>query len=561
MAFKEPISLYRFYVLCALLFLGTLALLAYHSGSGSLWDIDEPNNAQALKEMFAQHNFVVPLFNGALRAAKPALNYWLMWGGVELFGMNSWGLRMGSILVGALFVLYLTLSTRRLIGAGPALLAGLIAATILHSQIIFRAAVPDPLLILFVTMSLISYLRAYQLPEERTASILLSYAALALATVDEGAIGFLIPGLIMVIFLLLRNNLPYLWREGRLIWGLPIFLLIAMPWYIAVGIETGWHWDIAFLMRENISRYNADMQGHKGPFFYYLLTIPLALLPWSVFLPQALRPLWKRRYTLIKDHPIDTFLITWLIVWVAFFSISATKLPNYVWEAYSPLFMFLGMRIHQALNGEIPFLRKGLWISLTALFTVGVVLALGGIILVPQNIQPLGSLYYLGLPYAISAIIAAAWEWKNQTGRWLATITASSAALTFCLMTYTEPALNRLKPSFFMGEKIHLAEVGKPYSIAAWHWFQPNFLFYAGRGNMELHEPDNLSAIMRIMQQHPGPLYLVLPSREVHAMRLRLPAYLKVKTIYVSYELYNHENLTLLRISRQSDGSLSGLLD
>ncbi len=552
MTCKKSLTLSRFYGLCGVLFIGTLILLAYHSGSGSLWDIDEPNNAQALKEMFAQHNFVVPLFNGTLRAAKPALNYWLMWGGVELFGMNSWGLRIGSVLIGALFVLYLSLSTRKLIGAGPSLLAGLVAATILHSMIIFRAAVPDPLLILFVSMSLISYLRGYLYPEERSISTLLSYAAMALATVDEGPIGFLIPGLIIVVFLLLRRNLPYLWKEGRLSWGLPLFLLITLPWYIAVGIETHWQWDKAFLMRDNVSRFNAQMQGHKGPFFYYLLTIPLALLPWSIFLPQALRPLWDKRRQLIQEHPVDTFLIVWALVWVGFFSISATKLPNYVWEAYPPLFIFLGTRLYRVCTGEMPFQRRGLFFSLSALFTIGMLLVLAGAIIIPQKIPPLGSLYYLGLPYALSALVAGLWSWKRQTGRFLLPLTASSVALTFCLMTITEPALNRLKPSSFMGEKIRQTEAGKAYSIAVWHWFQPNFLFYAGRGNMVLHQPKHLAELPSILRQHPGPLYLVLPSRDIQHLRRSLPKALMIQTIYASYELYNHENLTLLRISRPS---------
>ncbi len=556
MAFNKSMSLTRFYFLCGLLFLGAFILFAYHSGSGSLWDIDEPNNAQALKEMFAQHNFVVPLFNGTLRVAKPALNYWLMWGGVEVFGMNSWGLRMGSVLVGALFVLYLTVSTRRLIGSGPALLTGLVAATILHSQIIFRAAVPDPLLILFVSMSLISYLRAYQFPGARSFNILLSYAAMALATVDEGPIGFLIPGLIIVVFLLLRGNLPYLWKEGRLQWGLPLFLLISLPWYVAVGVESHWRWDLGFLLRANISRYNAEMQGHQGPFFYYLLTIPLALLPWSVFLPQALRPLWRKRKQLIQQYPVDTFLLSWLLVWVIFFSISATKLPNYVWEAYPPLFIFLGIRLYQALSGEMPFRRRGLYASLSALFSVGAALVYAGAVIVPAKIPPLGSLYYLGLPYALSAVLAALWVWKDQVGRWLITLTAGAAALTFALMAYTEPVLNILKPSYFMGEKIRQYQGDNPYSIAAWHWFQPNFLFYAGRGNMILHRPRHMAELQNILRHNPSPLYLVLPSRDVPDMRRSLPDSLYIQSIYVSYELYNHENLTLLRISPQPAVSL-----
>ncbi|MFA7496119.1 MAG: glycosyltransferase family 39 protein [Acidithiobacillus sp.] len=553
MMHKESLSLSRFYTLCALLFLGTLALLAYHSGNGSLWDIDEPNNAQALKEMFARHDFVLPLFNGALRAAKPALNYWLMWGGVELFGMNSWGLRMGSVFIGALFVLYLTLSTRRLIGPGPALISGLIAATILHTQILFRAAVPDPLLILFVSISMISYLRAYLFSQERSFSLLLSYAAMGLATLDEGPIGFLIPGLIIVVFLLTQNNLRYLWEKGRLTWGLPLFLLVTLPWYIAVGLESHWHWDMAFLMRDNISRFNTQMQGHQGPFYYYLLTIPLALLPWSIFLPQALRPLWEKRQRLIKKYPVDIFLLIWLLVWVLFFSLSSTKLPNYVWEAYPPLFIFLGQRLHSALIGSKPLHPRGLGWSLAGLLLVGMALTIAGAFIVPKAIPPLASLYYLGLPYSVAAILTMFWIKRQHTARLLLTLTASSAALTFCLMTYTEPALNLLKPSYFMGEKIHQLEGAKPYSIATWHWFQPNFLFYAGRGNMRVHQPKNISELQAILQNHPGPLYLAIPSHESKALFEQLPATIGVKTIFVGYELYNHENLTLLRLSSTAE--------
>ncbi|MHB0874279.1 MAG: ArnT family glycosyltransferase, partial [Acidithiobacillus ferrooxidans] len=36
----------------------------------------------------AQHNLVVPTFNARLMPDKPALNYWLMWTGVKMLGMN-----------------------------------------------------------------------------------------------------------------------------------------------------------------------------------------------------------------------------------------------------------------------------------------------------------------------------------------------------------------------------------------------------------------------------------------------------------------------------------------
>ncbi len=259
-----------------LLFLFAFWLFAFHTGDASLWDVDEPNNAQALKEMMLHHNLVVPTFSAALRPDKPILNYWLMWAGVRLLGMNSWGLRIGSVAMGALLVFYLALTLRRLYGDQTALLAGLLTATALHSQIIFRAAVPDPLLILFVAIALISYLRGYLYPEEERRGVLIACSAMGLATLAKGPIGFLLPGLIIVIFLLLRRDLPSLWRNGHLAWGIPLFLVITLPWYLAVGVETHWVWDWLFIDQQNVDRYAVAMQGHHGPVYYYLFTIALA---------------------------------------------------------------------------------------------------------------------------------------------------------------------------------------------------------------------------------------------------------------------------------------------
>ncbi|MBW9249580.1 MAG: phospholipid carrier-dependent glycosyltransferase, partial [Acidithiobacillus ferriphilus] len=177
-----------------------LALLFFGCGVGntSLWNIDEPIYAQSLKDQIAQHNLVVPTFNARLMPDKPALNYWLMWTGVKVLGLNSWGLRMGSVVVGALLILYLIMALRRLYGENIALIGGLLTATALHSTVIFRGATPDPLLILTVTIALLSYLRGYLFPDIRSRELLIAYAAMAFATLDKGPIGFLLPGLIIV---------------------------------------------------------------------------------------------------------------------------------------------------------------------------------------------------------------------------------------------------------------------------------------------------------------------------------------------------------------------------
>ncbi|MGC8503454.1 MAG: ArnT family glycosyltransferase [Acidithiobacillus sp.] len=126
---------------------------------------------------------------------------------------------------------------RRAIGHGEssALIAGFCTATALHSTVIFRGATPDPLLILSVTIALLAYLRGYLLPEERTRDLLITYAAMALATLDKGPIGFLLPGLIIVPSSLRDAT----WRSsgGRAGWrrGFPYF-----SWSCSLGM---WPWE------------------------------------------------------------------------------------------------------------------------------------------------------------------------------------------------------------------------------------------------------------------------------------------------------------------------------
>ncbi|OYV71634.1 MAG: dolichyl-phosphate-mannose--protein mannosyltransferase, partial [Acidithiobacillus ferrivorans] len=252
----------------------------------------------------------------------------------------------------------------------------------------------------------ISYLRGYLYPEEGRRGVLIAYGAMGLATLAKGPIGFLLPGLIIVIFLLLRRDLTSLWRRGQLVLGIPLFLVITLPWYLAVGMETHWAWDQLFFDQQNVDRYTAAMQGHRGPIYYYLFTIALALLPWTIFLPQTLAELWQRRAALLQKAPADAFMLVWAIAWVAFFSLGATKLPNYVWEAYPALFVLIAARLYAALNETQPISRRGVILSLAALLLIGVALAVLGAWLVPEQIPPLGDVAYLGAPYIAAALLA-----------------------------------------------------------------------------------------------------------------------------------------------------------
>src|SRR5262249_41651610 len=115
-------------------------------GGPSLWDIDEGNNAEAAREMLASGNPIVPTFNFELRVDKPALLYWLQIGAYQLFGVNEFAAGFPSALAALLAVFGTYEMGRRMFGAIPGLLAGLMLA----STVLFCAAAhfanPDALL-------------------------------------------------------------------------------------------------------------------------------------------------------------------------------------------------------------------------------------------------------------------------------------------------------------------------------------------------------------------------------------------------------------------------------
>src|SRR5262249_3369195 len=144
----------------------------------------------------------------------------------------------------------------------------------------------------------------------------------------------------------------------RLLLGAGTFLLVALPWYLWVAIETKAHFLRGFILTHNVDRFLQPMDTHAmGPFFY-LGVLAAGLFPWSIFLPLAIwygamsavrRPhtalagAWARAVDgSTTDNGQGTtdiyrFLWCWIAVYFAFFTVAATKLPNYVLPTVAPL--------------------------------------------------------------------------------------------------------------------------------------------------------------------------------------------------------------------------------
>ena len=288
----------------ALLLLGVGLVSLPGLGSYSLWDVDEGVNAQAAREMTEADTWIVPTFNYTLRTAKPVLLYWLQRCSYALLGVSEFSARLPSVLCafGAVVLVYEL--GRRMWDRLSGLWAGGILATAVQFVILARAATPDAPLLLFTVLTFLAFWWGQQ--QNRRWWWYPTAVACGLAVLTKGPIGVVLPALVILLYWSWQREWRRLW-DLRLLSAAGLFLLVAGPWYALVASETRGEWVKAFLARENLERFARPMEGHRGPFFYYLLVLPIFFVPWSLWLIPTLEHSWRqavcrgRRFLAIRE--------------------------------------------------------------------------------------------------------------------------------------------------------------------------------------------------------------------------------------------------------------------
>jgi 4-amino-4-deoxy-L-arabinose transferase-like glycosyltransferase len=114
------------------LFLFILAsILAFSfQGSRGLYDSTETRYAECAREMIETGNFLEPQLAYKPHWTKPPMIYWVIAGGMKVFGKNEWGARMPNAICFVILVL-LTMGIAETISHSEkvGLLSGLIMAT------------------------------------------------------------------------------------------------------------------------------------------------------------------------------------------------------------------------------------------------------------------------------------------------------------------------------------------------------------------------------------------------------------------------------------------------
>jgi 4-amino-4-deoxy-L-arabinose transferase-like glycosyltransferase len=527
----------------ALLAAVAAGLFLVNLGGPSLWDIDEGNNAEAAREMMQANKWVIPTFNFVLRTDKPALLYWLQISAYHVFGVNEFAARFPSALAALATVLMLYELGRLIFGAGAGLLAGLVLASTPGFCGSAHFANPDALLNAFTTLTLLFFWHSYA--RRGNGWFVLSAISAALAVLAKGPVGLLLPLAVTGLFLLWSGQLRLVFQR-RLALGVLAFIVVALPWYAYVGAETKGEFLRGFFLTHNYGRYLQTMENHRGSVSYYPVVLLIGFSPWSAFFGlagwyglrglkgcsegfdnrrtdgQSVRPLrtdWPsfQRKETVDPRAAFRFLWCWIGTYLLFFSVSSTKLPNYVLPLYPPLALLIAHFFDRWLRGEFQPAAWIIHISLACLAFVGLGLGLG--LLAVGGVVPLHLLrshYFPGLErgaaLGLLLVLAAGGAWwlfrRHRHGQMVALIGEAAVVVVGCLAAWTGSALNDYKAPRELAAKIHAHQTEREIRIGCHEYFQPSLVFYS------LREVERLDKELDALEflASPLPRYLFLPA-------------------------------------------------
>jgi len=356
-------------------------------------------HAEAAREMLLRHDWVTMYTNGLRYLEKAPLIYWGLATSYELFGISDWSTRLPLVLG----LLALVLATYWLggyaFGERGGFLSGVVLVTSIGPYIFARFLIPDALVALWLTISYFFFLRSL---EEDTPSCFTCWgfaAACALNVLTKGLIGLVFPIATIGLYLLLTGNLRHLLKL-RLISSTLVFFVLAAPWHILAAIRNpaqgqarGFLW--FYFVNEHIMRFlnKRVPPGYDTvPLLLFWAFLVLWLVPWAVFLPQALRevPLrWRLlRAPMDRRQKANLLFFLWALVILLFFSFS-TRQEYYTIPALPGVALLAGgwLSRESAADGSEADRRAGR-ISSLILMVVGVVAAALGLALLSLTHPP-----------------------------------------------------------------------------------------------------------------------------------------------------------------------------
>ncbi len=234
-------------------------------------------------------------------------------------------------------------------------------------------------LILYWVLIALIVLRSFRWRRRSQTWMGVLYLAGGLSLMGKGLIGPGIIGLLVLVHMLVTGRMHLLWqRRCELAVGILIFVVSCFPWHHAMAIFRGDRWVNELIVVNNLARFTSgEQQQAVGGFAFYLRTLGLAALPWSVVVlpalwaalvafrrklprpessgalegsahrPRAADPALDASGKLLDPRgELHRLALLWFVISFGLITYSVTKYYHYLVPVLPPLAILIGLWMH-----------------------------------------------------------------------------------------------------------------------------------------------------------------------------------------------------------------------
>jgi 4-amino-4-deoxy-L-arabinose transferase-like glycosyltransferase len=349
-----------------LLLIVVVPLFSLGISNHGLWTADEPRVAEIGREMAETGNWAVPTLNRKPFLEEPPLYYGTLALTFKAFGVSDKVVRIPSAVFAFASVLVIFFMAHLLFGSRVALLSGLVLATTGEYFRVAHWVIVDGALTFFIMSAMGLFITGYFSGSNRRKLLfyVLLYVSCTFAFYTKGFIGIVIPGLTILVFLVVERNLRELLKM-RLWLGVLIFIIMTLPWFVALWQQAGMEHLKVFFVHNHLQRFlpagmagsiSGSVSGHHSPFYYYLTGFPTGFLPWSILLIPVFYYAFSKPG---QSNTINTvsqkgrlFAKCWFLSGIIFLSVASTKRTLYLMPIFAPMAMLTAAHINSTMTSQ-----------------------------------------------------------------------------------------------------------------------------------------------------------------------------------------------------------------
>lgn len=453
----------------------------------SFWEPDEGRYAEISREMVESGDWLTPRLNYIKHFDKPLITYWLIGGSFKLFGQNEFAGHLPLAILGLLGILVTYSLGKTLFSQRVGLLSALILSSSLGYPALTRVLSTDIVLTFFVLCVYLFFVQK---------KYLLFYLFLGLAFMTKGPVALLLTILPLSVFLLYTKQAST-FKQMRLGWGVVIFTIVALPWYIyeiAINERLWYDWIVQHTV------YRIVSEGKQA--FYFFVPVLLGLFfPWIFFVPATFKKYLKfQRVSLDKKHKDTLLLFFWFALPFVFFACIGKKLIPYILPLLTPLAILTARFWDEVISNSKKMAKKSFAISYYVLISVFAIMALAMTIFVLLGFDTKlevasGRLNILAIALTLGlATILGTRAFKAKNAKMLLVTIALATGIFFVtvadFLPKIEVSIGKSMKTLAMIIKKDLKEEDK---IVNYRCFLKSLPFYLSRRTIVIERERNLS--------------------------------------------------------------------